>query len=102
MRLIRVQGNDQSRNSKLIVKICELRIKLNQMNENDELNMFRGHQLTQNNDDTSSLICDICAKKQTLMLLPPAILKNINFNFVLSCTYCDIKIHRDCVSPVSN
>lgn len=104
MKLIRIQGNDDEQNKKLIVKLCELRIKLNRMEEEAQEQFFFGHRLSQRaqGDATaSSLVCDMCMKKQKIILIPPGLLRSFNFNFVLTCDFCDFQIHRCCMTAVS-
>ena len=131
IKLIRLQDTDEQTRRKLIVKLCDLRIQLNEMNESMEETYFRSHRFnskglsantsatsgnqTSNNaqnsptaawsfidpvynsimSSSSSIACDVCLKKQSILPLP--ILKIFHPNQMLSCDFCDFKIHRTCL-----
>lgn len=122
IRLIRLEetDSDPEKKKKLIVKLCQLKIRLNQMNEEEETKFFNGHRLnrsksssilstsslslsasptTTGDSSSSGLICDVCLKRQTMILLPPGLFKTYQPNLVLVCDFCDFKIHRNCISP---
>ena len=134
IKLIRLQDTDEQTRRKLIVKLCELRIRLNEMNEAIEETYFKSHRFSSSNkssnvsasgvqvtsnaqnsptiaawsfvdpvlssvmSSSSSIACDVCLKKQSILPLP--ILKMFHPNQMLSCDFCDFKIHRTCLEAV--
>ncbi|KAI1304265.1 Differentially expressed in FDCP 8 -like protein B [Halotydeus destructor] len=98
MKLVRLRSNDDERNAELIVRLCELRIKLNKMNEEADLRIFYGHQFSDpvKKQSSQSPTCDICLKRQRISIIPTSLLKN--FNFILTCENCDFNIHRQCMT----
>lgn len=126
MKLIRCEETDSEKKKKLIIKLCELRIRLNQLNEEMDQKYLNGHRFNNKpnsssssssdswsgngvlqlpavtSSSSSSIACDVCLKKQSLILLPQAIFKTYQPNFILSCDFCDFKIHRNCMNSVSS
>ena len=119
MKLIRCEETDSTKKKKLILKLCELRIRLNQLNEEMDQKYLNGHRFNNKpnsssdfrsgngllpavtSSSTSATACDVCLKKQSPILLPPAIFKTYQPNFILSCDFCDFRIHRNCMNCVS-
>ena len=120
IKLIRLEDSpdqDPDKKKKLIIRLCQLRIRLNQMNEELEEKYLNGHRLNRPGEGSvsgsvtdlsggvsssqSSLVCDVCLKKQNMILLPPGLFKTYQPNVVLVCDFCDFKIHLHCISMVS-
>jgi hypothetical protein len=117
IKLIRCEETDSDKKKKLIIKLCELRVRLSQMLEEMDQKYLNGHRFNNkpNSSDTRSgsngpltlssspsssssvMACDVCLKKQSAILLPPAIFKTYQPNLILSCDFCDFKIHRNCM-----
>lgn len=92
MRLIRIDGYDDEKKRKLIIKLCDMRIKLNQMNEDMEVKYFNGHRLSKTSDHITCLTCDVCLKKQRIIIF-----HSLQSNQILTCDYCGYNIHRNCM-----
>lgn len=103
IKLIRCEETDSEKKRKLIVKLCELRIRLSQMMEELDEKYLNGHRFNNKPhlQSSSSVTCDVCLKRQSPILLPSAIFKTYQPNFVLSCDFCDFRIHRNCMTSVS-
>lgn len=102
IRLIRCEETDSDKKKKLIVKLCDLRIRLAHIMEENDEKYLNGHRFNNKSRQTSqSQTCDVCLKKQALIMLPVAIFKSYQPNYVLSCDFCDYQIHRNCVPSVS-
>jgi len=103
MKLLRIQGEDQAMKRKLVEKICELRIKLNQMLEVNEQLYVNGHRLVKLNNgnisSSSAIICDVCLMKKPKMsinLLSKG--KSMKGAEMLECHHCGLRVHskEDC------
>ena len=117
MKLIRCEETDSEKQKKLIVKLCDLRIRLSQLMEEMDEKYLNGHRFNTKPSGGSSLggaaaqalastsssssPCDVCLKKQSPILLPPSLFKTFQPNFILSCDFCDYRIHRNCMRSVS-
>ncbi|XP_054161998.1 differentially expressed in FDCP 8 homolog [Oppia nitens] len=89
---------DDDIKKKLVIKICELRIKLNQLNDINEQLYVCGHKLVQRNDNKigSQLICDQCLKRTKNKIFG---LKK-NDNMTLICQFCQFVVHRYCQTNI--
>lgn len=117
MKLIRCEETDSEKKKKLIIKLCDLRVRLSQLNDEMDQKYLNGHRFNNKPNSGSSdarsgnsllpvtsssgLTCDVCLKKQSPILLPAAIFKTYQPNLILSCDFCDFKIHRNCMNSVS-
>lgn len=127
MKLIRCEETDSDKKRRLIIKLCELRVRLAQMNEEMDEKYLNGHRFNNRpnssssisinsidsrsnsphhrfpliTSSSSSLMCDVCLKKQNMIPLPVAIFKTYQPNYIFSCDFCDYKIHRNCMTSVS-
>ena len=111
MKLIRIQDYDPDKKRRLIIKLCDLRIKLNQMNEDFEQQYFFGHRFSSPSSKSSStlpdghntppvvtsltcLTCDVCRKKQRMILLNSVLNGS---NQIMICDFCDFNLHKNCM-----
>ncbi|CAG2117335.1 unnamed protein product, partial [Medioppia subpectinata] len=78
----------------IVIKICELRIKLNELNDLNEQLYVCGHKLIAENETKSSsqLVCDQCLKRTKAKIF--ALKKNDNY--LLVCQFCHFVVHRFC------
>lgn len=98
IKVLRNQTDEQLK-KKLVKKICELRIKLNQLNDINEQMYVCGHKLSkceENSKNVMQLLCDLCLKKAK----PKIFGLKKNDNYLLICQYCQFVIHRFCQNNV--
>ena len=132
IRLIRLEHDSEEKRKKLIVRLCQLRIRLNQMNEEIEEKFLNGHRLSPpgqlqhqvevasspgscsslvvgtppsailiptTTSPSSSLVCDVCLRRQNMIsMLPPILFKTYQQNVILTCDFCDFMVHRNCIT----
>ena len=94
IKVLRTQ-TDEELKKKLVQKICELRIKLNQLNDLNEELYLSGHKLIKYEDNGKSgsqLVCDQCLKRSKTKIFG---LKK-NDNYLLVCQFCQFVVHRFC------
>ena len=108
-----------SRRRKYISKLCQLRVRLNQMTESSFEKYLNGHKFScppSSNDQSvpspgpsfsSTLTCDVCLGRQALLIssMNSLIAKYSsfvanNFNFISTCSYCDFSIHKKCLISI--
>jgi len=99
IKLIRMHDTEQSIKEKLVSKLCELRIKLNELNENENENIHFGHGLY-TVDDSKQLVCDICDKKQKSNSFISLLKSPIKDNELVACATCNYCVHQDCLKQV--
>ena len=97
IKVLRSQTDDDLKR-KLVQKICELRIRLNHLNDINEQMYVCGHKLNKCEDSskTLQLICDLCLKKTR----PKIFGLKKNNNYLLICQFCQYVIHRFCQNNV--
>ena len=98
IKVLRSQTDDELK-KKLVHKICELRIKLNELNDINEQMYFSGHKLIKSDDNgksSSQLVCDLCLKRTKPKIFP----FKRNDNYLLICQFCQLVIHRFCQKNV--
>jgi hypothetical protein len=112
IKLIRCEDTpdqDPDKKRKLILRLCQLKIRLNQMNEELDEKYLNGHRLNRpgsngsitdltGSSSSSVMACDVCLKKQNMIMLPSGLFKTYQPNVLLVCDFCEFKIHRNCTS----
>ncbi|CAG2172155.1 unnamed protein product [Oppiella nova] len=85
---------DENVKKKLVKKIIELRIKLNQLNDINEQLYVCGHKLMPMNETKSGsqLVCDQCLKRSKAKIFG---LKKSD-NYLVVCLFCQFVVHRFC------
>jgi hypothetical protein len=97
IRLIRVDCADERTKRQLIVRLCELRIKLNEISEEEEAKFIVGHLLTETFAAPSTQRpCDVCQKKAKASLIAPLLLSTSANNALLTCLFCSYTVHQQC------
>lgn len=97
IQLIRVDCADERTKRQLIVRLCELRIKLNEISEEEEAKFVCGHSLAETYAAPSNQrTCDVCLKKPKTSLIVPLLLSNSNPNPILTCLFCTYPVHQQC------
>ena len=102
IRLIRVDCADEKTKRELIVRLCELRIKLNALNEEEDIKYTCGHffvdsQLT-SLSSSASRTCEICMKRSKSLLIAPLLMSTSTSNPILNCSFCCYAVHQQCSS----
>lgn len=102
IKVLRNQSDEELK-KKLVIKVCELRIKLNQLNDFNDQTFVCGHKLIKFNANDfksgSALHCDQCLKKykSSLKIFPKK-----SENCLLICKFCEFLIHQKCQNNVIN
>lgn len=85
---------DEKIKRQLIVRLCELRIRLNALTEEEDEKYTRGHFLL---DLNGVRACEVCQKKPKSQLIPPILSSSFSApNPLLQCKFCAFSVHRNC------
>ena len=118
IKLIRFQGSSDEQKKKYISKLCQLRVRLNQMTESNFEKYLNGHkfccpssgsepQSPSSSFSSNNLVCDVCLGRQPLLISSvnavfakySSFVAN-NYNFISSCQFCDFSIHKKCLISI--
>lgn len=99
IKLIRLHDTNQFVKEKLVSKLCDLRIKLNELNENEVENIHFGHTFNLLNAG-KQFSCDVCEKKQKNNRLISLLQTPVKENAFFICVTCNYCVHQDCLKQV--
>lgn len=103
MKLIRMPETDYNMKENLVTKLCALRIKLHEMNEEIDKTSHFGHSLykCQDTDSPKVLVCGSCGRRSGWLPIPSLLRSSFYESDMLVCNSCNLHIHRDCLNKVS-
>ncbi|RWS11591.1 DUF4206 domain containing protein-like protein [Dinothrombium tinctorium] len=97
MKLIRVQNSDEEIKKRWIKRLCDLRVKLNELNENSEQCIIFGHRFKR--DDENDNLCLVCLRKPRYL---PPLLRNTLHQNIFSCGFCEFSAHQKCLKQTKS
>lgn len=94
---------DYNMKENLVTKLCALRIKLHEMNEEIDKTSHFGHSLykCQDTDSPKVLVCGSCGRRSGWLPIPSLLRSSFYESDMLVCNSCNLHIHRDCLNKVS-